>query len=85
MILLFQRRGAGVSGFVSRGDVVKLAVGKMGNDTISRRFRFLDYAELPSDIKDAAANQGIQPGEVRAVHCHEAPMWKEELPSTDAR
>jgi len=67
-VVLFQRRSVGASGFVSRGDVVKLAVGKMGNDTISRRFRFLDYPELPSDIKDAAANQGIQPGEVRAVH-----------------
>lgn len=65
---VFSRGSAGASGFVSRGDVEQLAIRKMGKGTVSARFRFLDYAQLPPQIKDAAAAQGAKPAEIKAVH-----------------
>lgn len=64
---LLGQRGVSVCS-VSRRDVEQLAVRKMGKGTAASRFRSLEHAELPSDIKDAAASQGIEPGAVRAVH-----------------
>lgn len=66
---MMQLRGAPrVRRFIDRGTVEQVAIRKMGKSTVARQFRFVSFSELPPEILDAVAAQGMKPEEVRAIH-----------------
>lgn len=66
---MMQLRGATrVRRFIDRGTVEQVAIRKMGKSTVARQFRFVSFSELPPEILDAVAAQGMKPEEVRAIH-----------------
>jgi hypothetical protein len=64
---LFRRSGSAAT-TISRADANKAVVGAIGEATVARRFRFVEFDTLPAPILQAASDQGMDPSEVKAVH-----------------